>query len=607
MDAIRFRGADRRAARCAAAVLAFAGLADAAEAGTAPPLRASGPAWYADDRRDIDPPESRDPGLIQDLLRDAVGGPLERTFNPVRRIRKVGELFGRGTTVPAAADVNSVGEVPNSAWFTNRIGLFPLAPERAGVGPGPGVGPSRDGVWSVVDAKTEGDTPGFVISDARGDRYLLKFDPPAHVGMATAAEAISTRILWAAGYNVPDNNVVHFRRERLVLADAARATGEDRVRAPGVPDAAFLDSVLARVPTLPDGRYRALASRYLEGDPLGPFSWEGRRDDDPNDRIDHEHRRVLRGLRVLAAWLDHFDTKQHNTLDMFVEVDGRRFVRHHLIDLASTLGVSASEGPAERLGREYTLSLGPLARLMSFGLWHDPWRHIERPPGLHEVGLFDSEHFHPMDFQPQQPNPAFVDMSLEDGYWAAKIVAAFQDAHLEAIVEQARYRNPAAASYMVRILAERRDIIARFFFAAVTPLDWFQVEGGHDEPPVLRGVDLTVHHGHADAASLTYRWRLAACGRDGERGDWSRWQTATAPRAPLAPLPDGAAGPADRPAAAAPTDLRAGPADRPAAAAPTDRPWLAVQLARRSGGGSWSEPVTVYVDPGHRRVLALER
>ena len=59
----------------------------------------------------------------------------------------------------------------------------------------------------------------------------------------------------------------------------------------------------------PDGSMRATASRYVDGEPVGPFRYYGTRTDDPNDVIDHEQRRELRGLRLFAAWLNHDDQR----------------------------------------------------------------------------------------------------------------------------------------------------------------------------------------------------------------------------------------------------------------------------------------------------------
>lgn len=86
------------------------------------------------------------------------------------------------------------------------------------------------------------------------------------------------------------------------------------------------------------GTYRAVASKFRGGVPKGPFSYHGVRDDDPNDIIPHEHRRDLRGLRVFGAWLHHNDIRRINSLDMYITENGRRFLRHYLIDFGATLG-----------------------------------------------------------------------------------------------------------------------------------------------------------------------------------------------------------------------------------------------------------------------------
>ena len=92
--------------------------------------------------------------------------------------------------------------------------------------------------------------------------------------METAAAAITDRLLWAAGYNVPEDHVVYLRAGDLVLAPDAKikdVIGDER-RA---------RSRRARSPPRadrrgPDGRLRALASRMLDGEPLGGHAARGR-------------------------------------------------------------------------------------------------------------------------------------------------------------------------------------------------------------------------------------------------------------------------------------------------------------------------------------------
>ena len=62
-----------------------------------------------------------------------------------------------------------------------------------------------------------------------------------------------------------------------------------------------------------------LQAFYISGEPVGPFKYYGRRADDPNELSAHEHLRVLRGLYVFAAWLNHTDAKSLNSLDVVVE------------------------------------------------------------------------------------------------------------------------------------------------------------------------------------------------------------------------------------------------------------------------------------------------
>jgi len=524
--------------------------------------------WHADDRHDIPEPAEREPNLYVDMVESSFFGPVGRTLYLPRQIRNLGTLFG-GDHVPPAGNVNSLDEVPNSTWFTNRIGLFRFSPEEVALGPGDGEGPDRSQAWTIVRAKTEGVTPGFTIRDARDELYLIKFDPPCCPSVASAAGVISGRILHAAGYNVPDDAVVHFRREQLALAeDVTLRLPDGHTRTMTETD---VDRLLEPVFRLPDGRYRAIASKFLSGTPIGPFDYQHTRRDDPNDRLRHEDRRELRGLRTFAAWLFHFDTKQGNSLDMYVEEDGKRFVRHYLIDFASTLGTGAS-GPVSRFNHEYTVSLaGVGARLLTLGLHEPDWRTIQRPADLAEVGYFASEPYDPREFRPLIPNPAFANRTDRDGYWAAKIIAAFDDEHIAAIVRQGKYRDAEATAYVTRVLCQRRDILARTYFDRVPPLDFFTHEDG-----IVNYHDLGARRG-IYPGTPRYRYRYAGCGPDRHASGWSEW----------------------RETAMTQVEIRTA---RAAAA----KPYLVVECQVDRGDG-WSRSVSAYLAVASGRIIAIDR
>jgi hypothetical protein len=557
----------------------------------AAPLRDAPIIWQEVDRYDLpSAPAARDPNQTWTSANGTFFRPVGRLVNPVRLGRRVGSLFG-GNNVRNASDVNALDEVPNSTWFTNRIGLYPFAPEDVARGPGGGpgprpeggtggtLGPSRDAAWTVIRAKTQGVTPGFDIQDARGQVYLIKFDPPGELGTTSAAAVISGRILHAIGYNVPDDEVVTFARGDLRLAPNATIRDRDGGKRPMTDS--DLESILARVDPLPDGRWLAIASGFLDGKPIGPFSDKGRRQDDPNDRVRHEERRELRALRMFCAWLDHWDMKEQNSLDMYVEENGRRFVRHHLIDFASTLGAAAGGGAQPRFGYEHTIDFPPIAgRFLALGLHEDGWRRIRRPDGLPEVGYFESREFQPMEWKPLQPNAAFANLNRRDGYWAAKILSAFTDEHLRAAVSTGGYRDPRAAEYVTRTLAERRDKIARYWFDRMPPLDFFVPRGD-----ALMFHDLGVERGLYPGPKPSYRVRCAVVDADRNAARWTEWSDLQGTALPLA---SGAAAEALR------------------GASETARPFLAMEFQVKRDAG-WSRSVHVYASRVSGRVVAVER
>ena len=87
------------------------------------------------------------------------------------------ETFGDSVTSHGSAlNVNTLGEVPDSSWFTNRLGRHEMTIEDIVRGPNHVDGPAP-GIWHVTGRPDAGITPKFTIHDARGDTYLIKLDP----------------------------------------------------------------------------------------------------------------------------------------------------------------------------------------------------------------------------------------------------------------------------------------------------------------------------------------------------------------------------------------------------------------------------------------------
>lgn len=207
--------------------------------------------------------------------------------------------------------INTLGEVPDSSWFTNRP---PLSIEELRNGARIHGGPQPP--FTVVAAKTEGVTPGFRLEDGRGLTYFVKVDPRQNVEMGSAADVMGALFLYAAGYNVPENYIVLARREDLRLSEKATITGLSGKKYP-LTKAQF-EKILDQVPVESSGQVRLMASLTVSGRIIGPFRYEYTRSDDPNDLIPHDRRRDLRGLDVLFAWLNHTDAKGENSLDSVV-------------------------------------------------------------------------------------------------------------------------------------------------------------------------------------------------------------------------------------------------------------------------------------------------
>jgi hypothetical protein len=408
------------------------------------------PLWVDDDRRDIPPVARQELSDTYDFLENTAGKA------PVTR--------------GPALNMNTLGEVPDSSWFTNRLGVRDLSIDEILRGPNTTDGPAP-GTWEVLGRPGTGITPKFTIRDARGHTYLIKLDPPAHPELASSVELISTKIFHAIGYHVPEDHLASLDPGQLRMAKGASVKRPGGGRRP-----LELEEVLRWLrdqPRQADGTIRVLASRWLPGKVVGSFRFYGTRSDDPNDIYPHERRRELRGLRLFAAWLNHDDARALNSLDSYVEEDGRRYLRHYLQDFGSTLGSGSTAAQQPRAGHEYIVEGDKIGKgLLTFGLWQRDWMKARYAP-VPSIGNVAAESFDPAAWKPEYPHPAMDQMDANDAFWAARIAARFSDEAIKAIVDAARLSDDRAAAHLASVIIRRRDKAVEHGITGTNPLDSF--------------------------------------------------------------------------------------------------------------------------------------
>ncbi len=416
---------------------------------------ASGPKFYKDDPIAVEP-ESQDASGVKahkiDLFYDLM-------FN----------MFAKPGLPPGAraANINTIDEVPDSSWFTNRILARPVTIEEAVRGTITGEGPAA-GTLTVIRAKSEGAAPGFTVRDSAGVIWFIAFDPKSNAEGASGTAVIAMRIFHALGYNQAEYFISQLSRDQLQIDKSATFTpASGRLRPMTLQD---IDPVLARGTKNKDGSFRVLASRLLPGKTLGGFKYHGTRSDDPNDIVPHELRRELRALTVFGAWTNLVDIKALNTMDSLITENGKSRVRHYLLDIGSTFGIGAN-GPHDWIeGYEYVFDKEKaIRRMATMGFYIQPWQtaDYEEHPA---IGRFTADQFDPLTWKSRVPAAALLQARDDDSFWAARRVMAFSDEMIRALVKTGKFSDPAAEKLLGDVPIQRRDKIGKTYLLRVNPV-----------------------------------------------------------------------------------------------------------------------------------------
>lgn len=416
----------------------------------APRFYVDDPIWVDNDRV-IDVRGSRDIGLgdYYDFIENAFLGPGDR--RPIR-----------------AVNVNTVDEVPDSSWFTNRMGRRWLSASELTAGPNRPVVFGH--AWTIVRGKNRGFHPGFRAydrSDPLRTVYQLEVDPPAHPELATGAEVVGTAFYHAFGYNTLEMYLAEVDPGELVI-DPSATIREAQGRRPFT--RRDLDDILLNAARLPNGRIRVSAERIPEQADRGRFEYHGTRPDDPNDIHPHEHRRELRGSRVFAAWLNHDDSRALNTQVLRHREKGTTFLKYYMADFGSLFGSATRFPDVAQSGHEYALSAKPaLLTFFSLGLYARPWLRQPAPSPIPAVGRFTAEGFDPARWVAEYPKAAFENMRADDAFWAARIVARFDEDAIRTIVGVG-YSDPRTVDELTRVLLARRTRVLDTWLTGINPI-----------------------------------------------------------------------------------------------------------------------------------------
>lgn len=410
------------------------------------------PLWIDPEPVDVAPVDNWDLSKSYDFLENTFGG-LKGSDGP-------------------ALNVNTLDEVPDSSWFTNRIGIRDMSIDEIVRGPDTLEGPAP-GVLLVTGRPWTGITPKFTVKDSRGDTYLLKLDPLEAPELPSSVEIICTKIFHAIGYWVPEDYLMDLDPARLQIREGAVFRTENGYNHPI--EQADVEHWLKGAPRNADGKIRVVASRYIPGKVVGEYRYYGTRPDDPNDVFPHERRRELRGLQVFSAWLNHDDARSLNSLDSYVEANGKHHIRHYFQDFGSTMGSGSTSAQQPRGGYEYLWDQGSLLKGMAtFGLWTPAWAKVKYPDSA-SVGNYEADFFEPQNWKTEYPNPAFLRLDAADAFWAARLASRFTDDILRAVVKTGQLSDPKAEAYVTDALIKRRNKVVTYWIARTNPLDDFRV------------------------------------------------------------------------------------------------------------------------------------
>jgi hypothetical protein len=215
--------------------------------------------------------------------------------------------------------------------------------------------------------------------------------------------------------------------------------------------------------------------------------------------------------------------REENSIDMYVEENGRRFLRHYLIDFGSTLG-GARHPLRYSHGRESAFDVHRVFKeIASFGMYTSASEKEGRfvSPAM---GIFSNDDFDPGAWKPILPVLPFENMTNDDAFWGIRVISSFRENELRRIIDTAEYTNPKDKDYLLKTLLTRRAMISRFWLSRANPVTGFRIRRDGN------AMRLTFKNLLLESAGFTvYRYQLRASVRSAKTFDTRAPQIMLAP------------------------------------------------------------------------------
>ena len=266
------------------------------------------------------------------------------------------------------------------------------------------------GPFSFVEEDKGGESPKFVVRDARGVEWTVKLGPEAQ------AETVSTRLVWAVGYFAEE---AYYFDEVRIHRLPRLSRGQDFVSGDSVRGARFE----------PKRRGMKRGSTW---------SWH----DNP-----FESTRELSGLKVLMILLNNFDARSENNRVIYVNAPGRREARYYVTDLGATLGRAGGLGGtrtkndlADFLSTKFVRGVDARDGVVEFD-------YDTRPRGFGHLSVL-----HPMYYRHEvNKEKAMRGIPITHARWIGSLLNQLSDDQLRDAFRAAGYSDGVRESYVASL------------------------------------------------------------------------------------------------------------------------------------------------------------